>query len=337
MTGLRILRAGGDATIQDAGRAGWLRYGVTPAGPMDWIAHETANRLAGNAPGAAAIETGPGGIAVAAEGAPLRLGWAAAGFAVTLDDAPLPARAAATLEPGATLRIRAVAGGVWAYLAVAGGLRLAPVMGSLATHLRSAIGPFGGRALCAGDLLPCAPGAVAPPLALSGAPGSAPPPGAVRVLWGPQDDAFTDAARAAFAGEPYVLSARSDRMGYRLCGPRLAHARGHDIVSDGIPLGAVQVPGDGQPIVLMADRQPTGGYPKIAVVIRADLPILAQTRPGAAVRFRPVDRATAVAALRAARAALAALSPRPVGAALDLAALASGDHASGFVDARAPD
>ncbi len=144
MTSLRILRAGPACTIQDAGRHGLLRYGVTPAGPMDWIGHATANRLAGNPAGAAAIEIGPAGIELAAGAAPLALGICAPGFAVSRADTRLPGLVAITLSPGERLMLRPGPDHVWAYLAVAGGFSLAPVMGSLSTHLRSGIGPFGG-------------------------------------------------------------------------------------------------------------------------------------------------------------------------------------------------
>lgn len=308
MTGLRIFRAGPVCTLQDAGRIGWLRYGVTPAGPMDWIAHATANLLAGNLPGAAAIEIGPGGIEVTAEGAALRLGLSARGFTVRLGVNALPTRLALTLHPGARLTVQPGHEGLWAYLTLAGGFAEPPVMGSHATHLRSGIGPFGGKALFSGQYL--AANGIAPEgpdLALIE--GVAPYSDRIRYVPGPQDDHFTPAAQAAFGATTWQLSPQSDRMGYRLTGPALTHARGHDIVSDGIACGAIQVPGDGQPIVQMADRAPTGGYPKIGTVIRADLPRLAQTRPGQSLRFTPVTVDDAVAALRAAIPTAQAMQP----------------------------
>ncbi len=331
MTGLRVIFAGPGATVQDAGRHGFLRYGVTPAGPMDWISQSTANRLAGNPDGVAGMEFGPGGIEVEAVDGPLRVGLCAPGFLSMRGATPLPTRMALTLSPGQRLAIRAGKSHVWGYLAVAGGLELPPVMGSLATHLRSGIGPMG--ALAAGDLLPCAAGPETGAMALP----DPPAPGHVmRFVPGPQAEAFTDAGFAAFCDGIYEVSPRSDRMGYRLTGPLIAHAKGHDIVSDGIAMGAIQVPGDGQPIVLMADRQPTGGYPKIGTVIRADLPALAQSRPGTALRFTPVSVEEAVAALRTAMARLAQ-NAQPVSLGLDIEKLASGNHASGFLDARKED
>lgn len=299
MTTLRLLRAGPACTLQDAGRTGFLRFGVTPAGPMDWIAHHTANAMAGNPPGTAVIEVGPGGLSVTTEGGPVRLGLSARGFRVRRDGSDLPTRIALTLRPGARLEIEPGLSHLWACLAVAGGFDATPVMGSLATHLRSGLGPFGGAALTTGQALPVLAHptdedefALFDPIP--------PDPGPIRYIPGPQDDFFTPAARTTLSTATYSVAARSDRMAYRLSGPPLAHARGHDIVSDGIALGAIQVPGDGLPLVLMADRQPTGGYPKIGCVIRADLPRLAQTRPGQPLRFAPVSVEHAVAALHAA-------------------------------------
>ncbi|MFN0116638.1 MAG: biotin-dependent carboxyltransferase family protein [Paracoccaceae bacterium] len=300
MNALAILRAGPATSVQDAGRQGFLRYGVTPAGPMDWIAHRTANILAGNPSGGAAIEIGPGGLIVTAEGGPLSLGISAGGFRVSRDGSALPTRAAVTLAPGSRLEIAPGRSRLWAYLSPAGGFAVAPVMGSFATHQHSGIGPFGGGWIASGMVLPVA----TPARAGAGEAGlfdpDPPAEGPIRFIPGPQDDYFTADALALFASQTYRVAARSDRMAFRLAGPSLAHAKGHDIVSDGIAMGAIQVPGDGLPLILMADRQPTGGYPKLGTVIRADLPRLAQTRPGEALRFAPVPVAEAVAALRAA-------------------------------------
>ena len=309
MTALQILRAGHACTLQDAGRTGFLRYGVTPAGPMDWIAHQTANMMAGNPPGTAVIEVGPGGMSITADGAPLRLGLSARGFRVRRGGSDLPTRIALTLRPGARLEIEPGLSHLWAYVTVAGGFDAKPVMGSLATHLRSGLGPFGGIALMTGQSLPVlAPATDEEEFALFD---PAPPdPGPIRFVPGPQDDFFTPQALETLSTATYTIARRSDRMAWRLTGPPLAHARGHDIVSDGIALGSIQVPGDGLPLVLMADRQPTGGYPKIGCVIRADLPRLAQTRPGQTVHFRPVTVDEAVTALRAAIPDPAALRAR---------------------------
>ncbi len=309
MTALRILRAGPACTVQDAGRRGYLRFGVTPAGPMDWIQHRTANLLAANPPDAAAIEIGPGGMSVSAEGGPVRIGVSAQGFRLRRDGSDLPTRATLVLQPGARLDIEPGLSRVWAYLSVAGGFAEPPVMGSMATHVRSGLGPFGGRALAAGQVLAVAAQAEGDDEA--GLFERAPPDtGPIRFVAGPQEDYFAPQELARLAAATYTVAQRSDRMAYRLSGPALSHAKGHDIVSDGIAMGAIQVPGDGLPLILMADRQPTGGYPKIGTVIRADLPRLAQLRPGQSLRLAPVPVEAAVEALRAAVDEVSALSGR---------------------------
>ena len=303
MTGLRVTRAGPVCTVQDAGRQGFGRFGITPAGPMDWLAMATANRVIGNPAGEAVIEVGPGGMTVTPQDDNQRIGLSAQGFRVMLDGRSLPTRLAVTLRAGQDLAITPGPAGNWAYLALPGGIDRPEVMGSRATHLRSGLG---GGAVQAGDLVAALHPShdhpdtgLYPPASRDDAP--------IRFILGPQDDLFAPETLLLLQSARFVLSPRSDRMAYRLTGPALPAPSGHDIVSDGIPLGAIQVPGDGQPLVLMADRQSTGGYPKIGCVIRADLPRLAQTRPGQAVRFEAVTVEKAVAALRTAQANLAAM------------------------------
>lgn len=311
MTALRILFAGPGVTVQDGGRHGYLRYGVTVAGPMDPFAHAVANRALGNEMGAAAIEIPPGGVEVTAEDRPLGVAVAGGSFRVTLDAEALPAATVLRLEPGARLRLRAGDDGMWAYLAVAGGIDLTPVLGSQATHLRTGMGGPGGRMLREGDRLPLGPatgeaaatGAIIAPMLDR-------PADLIRVLPGPQDDYFDAAVFSAFLAGPWRVSERGDRMACFLDGPVLTHRLGFNIPSDGVAMGAIQVPGEGQPIVLMADRQSTGGYPKIATVIGADLGRLAQARPGTRLAFRAVSHAEAVRALAEERAFLA--GPIPV-------------------------
>jgi 5-oxoprolinase (ATP-hydrolysing) subunit C len=299
---LRIIAAGPGVTLQDAGRHGYLRYGVTAAGPMDRLAMATANRAVGAAPGATAIEVSLGGIELTAEGAALPIAIAGGNFDVSLDGHRLPSAVRLALTPGARLRIRAGADGAWCYLAVGGSIDVAPVLGSNATHTRSSLGGIGGRALMASDLLPvrdvssCEPGAAAltaPWLEQSNDP--------IRVILGPQDDYFSKAQIETFCRERWTISNRSDRMAYFLDGASIAPDNGLNIVSDGIVMGAIQVLGDGRPMVLMADRQVTGGYPKIATVIGPDQGRLAQMRPGTSVRFAVTTLDAAVAARRAER------------------------------------
>jgi len=180
-----------------------------------------------------------------------------------------------------------------------GGIDVHPVLGSRSTYLPGGFGGYCGRALRAGDKVPAwgglpagwSPQCAPPPLLPPEGPAGEPTP--LRVVLGPQDDAFTPDGLSVFLGTPYTVSSQADRMGCRLEGPPVAHRAGADIVSDGVAWGAVQVPGDGRPIVLLADRQTTGGYAKIATVIGVDLGLLAQAAPGDAVRFQEVDLWTA--------------------------------------------
>lgn len=299
---LTIISAGPGVTLQDAGRHGYLRFGVTAAGPMDALAMATANRAIGAAPGATAIEVSLGGIELTADGAPLPVAVAGGNFEVSLDGRKLPNAVRMPLAPGARLRIRAGANGAWCYVAIGGGIAVPPMLGSNATHTRSALGGIDGRALAAGDTLPVrtimpweggVAALTAPWLASNNDP--------IRVILGPQDDYFSREQIETLGEATFTVSHRSDRMAYFLDGPQIAPANGLNIVSDGIVMGAIQVLGDGRPMVLMADRQVTGGYPKIATVIGPDQRRLAQTRPGAAVRFAVTTIETAVAARRAER------------------------------------
>jgi biotin-dependent carboxylase-like uncharacterized protein len=306
-TRLIVHYAGPGVTLQDQGRRGLLRFGVTPAGPMDAAAHAAANLVLGSTQGAAAIEVSLGGLDLAAEGGTLGLAIAGGAFDIRLDRRPLPSACALKFEPGMKLSIRPGPAGAWCYVAVNGRFGLSPTLGSLSTHSRSHLGGLDGRALRAGDVLPVVDAGSAP----DGVRALLAPwlmtrqETRLRVLLGPQDDYFTRESIELLLGANWRLSTRSDRMAYRLDGPRLGHAKGHDIVSDGVAFGAIQVPGDGAPLVLMADRQPTGGYPKIAHVIGADLDALAQARAGDVVSFMAVSIDEAVEARRERFAAMA--------------------------------
>ncbi|RXT51261.1 urea amidolyase [Bosea sp. Tri-44] len=307
---LRVLAAGPGSTIQDGGRHGYLRYGVTGAGPMDPFAHALANRALGNPACAAAIEVSLGGLEVTAEGGPVAVALAGGSFAVTLDGQALPPAVVVAVEPGAKLKLRAGQAGAWCYLAVPGGFDVPQVLGSAATHTRTGIGGIEGRGLMIGDRL--AIGGASPAEVETGqiiAPLLERPAEAIRVILGPQDDYFAPDQIADFLAGPWTISARGDRMACFLEGPKLSHLLGYNIASDGIAMGAIQVPGEGQPIVLMADRQSTGGYPKIATIIGPDLGRLAQARPGTSLRFHVATHAEAVAARAAEQAFLSAAIP----------------------------
>ena len=327
---LLVDAAGPGVTVQDEGRFGLSRYGVTPAGPMDLGAYLAATRAAG---ADSAIEVSLGGAAFRAEGATLCVAVAGGAFDVRLDGRSLPPACLLPLAPESRLVLRAGASGAWCYVAVGGTLDLAPILGARATHARSGLGP---KPLAAGDALPFADAAPAPlePLALT-APWLAASGAPVRLLLGPQADYFAPEEIERFLNARWRIGARSDRMAYRLEGPAIRHGRGHDIVSDGVAMGAIQIPGDGAPLALLADRQPTGGYPKIATVIGADLGRLAQLRPGEDLSFRAVDWDEAVAARRDYFAAIAAGAERaPLCAEMTAESLLAENLVGGVVDAR---
>ncbi|MBM3956521.1 MAG: biotin-dependent carboxyltransferase [Gemmatimonadetes bacterium] len=287
---MRVIAPGPLSTVQDPGRPGYQRYGVSASGAMDGYALALGNRLLGNERGAAALEITLGGAEFEFLQDTL-FAVTGADLAPTLAGAPLAMWEASRAARGDRLAFAGPVVGTRAYLCVAGGFDTPPALGSRATHLGSRLGGLEGRALQPGDELPLGRPPAAPPLRR--VPAALVPAYAddvtLRVVRGPQEHAFTAEGLNTFYGSTYTLTDRSDRMGARLDGPIIEAAGGrYDIVSDAVPLGSVQVPGDGKPIVLLADRQTTGGYAKIAVVATADLPLIAQAAPGAAVRFTPV-------------------------------------------------
>lgn len=311
MTELIVRSCGPATSIQDRGRFLYQRYGVSPAGAMDRLFLAAANLLVGAAPDAAAIELGLGGARFSAEGS-LLVALAGPSCSLSVDGQKIAPFTAARAEAGAEIVARIDPGAAYAYLALEGGLATAPDMGSRSMHRRSGIG---GAPLAPGTRLP-AQGGGPKPLAFVEPPRHE--AGPIRILPGPQDDFFPPEALATLCGEGYRLSAQADRMGVRLEGPVLAHRDGYNIVSDGIVDGSIQVPGDGQPIVLLRDRQTTGGYPKIATIISADIGRFAQIPPGEPVRFAIVtlDEAIAAAARLEARIEELASACQPLAAPL---------------------
>jgi biotin-dependent carboxylase-like uncharacterized protein len=302
---IRVLDPGPQTTVQDGGRRGQLRYGIPPSGPVDARSFALANRLVGNPDDAAGLEFTLMGPRLRAE-SPCAMAVTGADAPVTLNDAPTAAWTTLHLDAGDVVKIGAARIGVRGYVAIGGGIDVPPVLGSRATYLRGRLGGLGGRALRRDDVLRVGAGGAVRRRAVPARviPDWREEP-VLRVVLGPQADRFTEAGVAAFLGGVYEVLPQSDRMGARLQGPRIAHARGHDIISDGIALGAVQVPGDGQPIVLLVDRQSTGGYTKIATVCSFDIPRIGQAKPGQRVRFAAVDVAEAQRLSRAAAADIA--------------------------------
>jgi biotin-dependent carboxylase-like uncharacterized protein len=308
---IHVTDPGPQTTVQDLGRAGQLRYGIPPSGPIDVRAFVVANRLVGNADGAAALECTLMGPRFTVQ--------TACAMAVTGADAPVTVNGEAAptwttipLAAGDAVRVAAARAGVRIYVAFSGGLDVPPVLGSRATFLRGRMGGVEGRALKRDDRLHLLP---APPPSRLQIPAASIPAiesePEIRVVLGPQQDRFTAEGIAALLGGAYDMLPQSDRMGARLSGPRIAHARGHDIISDGIALGSVQVPGDGQPIVLLVDRQSTGGYTKIATVVSFDIGRIGQVKPGQRVRFHAIDVAEAHRLRRDWRASMAAMKGVP--------------------------
>jgi biotin-dependent carboxylase-like uncharacterized protein len=320
------------ASIQDLGRRGYRHFGVPVSGALDNVSFRLANALVKNPANAAVLEMRLTGPRLRA-GAPVRVALAHAEATIECADGsrkPLPAWQSATLAPGDILKIGAVRGGA-GYLAVAGGFDVPLVLGSHSTYARAGFGSL----LSAGMMLPVGTADISQPeLAVSPAPTF--DDGLIRVIPGPQREMFTDEAFATFISSDYSVTQEADRMGLRLAGLTLTHVAGADIVSDAVTPGAIQVPGDGRPIVLLADCQSVGGYAKIATVIAADLPRLGRLLPGNTLRFAVVDVEQALAALRASEEwlaqAIAGLRPVHVGE-VDLAALYQANLVDGVIDA----
>jgi biotin-dependent carboxylase-like uncharacterized protein len=295
MSKLIISAIGAVSSVQDGGRHGAQRYGLTPSGAMDRLALAVANCLVGNAPFSAAIEIGPFGAAFIAREGAVRLALSGASRSADISGRAMAFDTSMTLADGETLTLGFARGGSFSYLAIEGGIAGEPMFGSLAVNARAGLGSPYPRPLQAGDELPAATASDATERRIDL---PAPVDGPIRVIMGPQDDEFDDATRKLFLESEWKISATSDRMGYRLEGPAIRHLHGHNIVSDGTVNGSIQVPGNGQPIVLMPDRGTTGGYPKIATVISADFGRFAQTQAGRGARFKAVGMAEAQAEAR---------------------------------------
>lgn len=329
-----MIDAVGPATsVQDAGRFGAQRYGLPPSGAMDRLGLAMANVVAGNPPFAAAIEIGPLGATFTARDGDIRIALAGAERVAKIGERAVAPLTSTVIADGATLTLGPARTGVFSYLAIEGGMLGEPSFGSFSVNTRAGLGTPFPRSLKAGDAIPTATATVwnserrLPPLPSSDAP--------IRVVMGPQDDEF-GASTEVFLNSDWTVSATSDRMGYRLEGPRVSHAYGHDIVSDGTVTGSIQVPGNGQPIVLMPDRGTTGGYPKIATVIGADLGRMSQTPTGHAFRFLAVTVQEAQAAAARFAEQIAALGGQLQNASADglnLAALHSANVAGAAISA----
>ena len=298
---LEVIEGGIFTTIQDLGRYGYQRYGVPVSGALDQFAVRVANLLVGNAEGDAGLEMtliGPR-IRFMADAV---ISVTGGDFGPLVDDQPIPCWQSVVVARGGVLSFSWPRDGMRSYLAVAGGIDVPLALGSRSTYARFRLGGLAGRALASGDRLPVFPRGPVPRVALRQLPSEDIPTygnsHGLRVLLGPQDDAFTERGIEDFLSSTYTVTFASDRMGSRLDGPMIEHRRSANIVSDGTPFGAVQITGDGMPTVLLADRGTTGGYTKIATVISVDLAGIAQAQADDTVRFRSVTLEEAHRALR---------------------------------------
>uniref|UniRef100_A0AAU2VCP0 Biotin-dependent carboxyltransferase family protein n=1 Tax=Streptomyces sp. NBC_00003 TaxID=2903608 RepID=A0AAU2VCP0_9ACTN len=283
---LSVVRAGALTSVQDEGRHGHAHLGVPRSGALDLPASRLANRLVGNALGSAVLETTLNGCAVRPRCA-VTMAVTGAPCPVTLDGRPVAWGAPVRVPSGAVVEVGAATRGVRSYLAFAGGITVEPVLGSRSTDLLSGLGP---ALLRDGAVLPLGrPAGAYPPVDEAPAPG-VPEELVLRVRPGPRADWFTADATAVLAGGRYRVSSSSNRIGLRTEGPALRRAVEGELPSEGMVLGAVQVPPDGRPVVFLADHPTTGGYPVLGVVPEPDLAAAAQAAPGTPLRFAPVGR-----------------------------------------------
>jgi len=305
MSRIEVIKPGALSLLQDRGRHGYQHLGVVVGGAMDEWSHRCANALLGNEEDEATLEItlmGPSLLFHEAQ----EIALCGANLSARIGEAELPMNRAVLVRAGARLDFGKRIDGMRSYLAVRGGFAVPGVMDSRSTYVRGAFGGLQGRALKKGDVLEV--GGVPPVSAASAArlgdadfieihqPEVHAPaialrtegPAPVRVIAGQQWALFTDEAQQAFMQAEFRISPQSDRMGFRLEGPVLERRHAMEMISEGVAFGTVQVPPDGQPIVLMADRQTTGGYPKIACVASVDLPLVAQLAPQEALRFEPI-------------------------------------------------
>lgn len=340
---LEVVAPGLMTSVQDLGRYGHQALGMPVAGAMDPIALRLANALLGNLENTAALEIGYLGPTLAIAADSLRVAFGGSAKLVVQSAGGGEARSlkpwrSVLLRRGDRLQIGSIEQGSVGYLAIQGGLAIPAFLGSLSTYMRAGLGGFEGRALRAGDRLPLnlgrAPDGEERELADMPDYGSGP----VRVVLGPQADRFTAGGIETFLSATYTVTKEADRMGLRLEGPAIAHTSGADIASEGLVTGSIQVPGNGKPIILMADRQTSGGYTKIATVISADLPRVGRLRPGDILNFAAISVPQAERLRRAQETAIRGLidgiRPAMADVTLDIAALYNENLISGTVDAK---
>ncbi|MCA1059834.1 biotin-dependent carboxyltransferase family protein [Rossellomorea aquimaris] len=305
---INVIKPGLLTTIQDLGRYGYQRYGVIVSGSMDPLAHKISNLLVGNDVDEAVLEITLMGPVLEFEETTL-ISICGGDLTPTIDGKPVPLRRSLLVKAGSILKFGSCTNGCRSYLAVAGGFNVETVMNSRSTYVRAGIGGVKGRPLKAGDTLQ--PGTVSEESAnmveyllpyvensnfteidwsiSSEFISSYHQKKAIRVIPGTEFDLFTEESREQFFNKPFKVSSQSDRMGYRLEGPSLHLEEEFDLISEAVVFGTIQVPSDGKPIILLADRQTTGGYPRMGYIASVDLPLIAQTKPGEEVTFTLVS------------------------------------------------
>jgi biotin-dependent carboxylase-like uncharacterized protein len=292
-----VIKAGIATTLQDLGRAGFGASGVPASGALDPLSLKLVNLVAGNASDAAALEMLYSGVALEVRGGAIRVALGGADATIESHDGggrELRAWRSALVRPGERLRVGPIRDSAAAYLSIEGAFDVRPVLGSRSTYVRGGLGGWKGRALRSGDVLPLvqahASERVERELAALPRFGS---PAVLRVIPGPHHTRFTHDALRALLSREYRVSTASDRTGLRLEGPALTHTGNYELLSEGMVPGSIQVPGSGQPVILIADHATVGGYPRIATIISADLAAAGRLRIGSSIRFSAVDAAEA--------------------------------------------
>jgi antagonist of KipI len=285
----KVIKPGLQTTVQDLGRYGYQQFGISPAGAMDEFAMQVANILVGNPTAAAVLEFAFIGPVLEAL-TDITIAVCGGNFAPKMKGREVQQWKSLRLKKGDVLSVGAAKAGAYGYIAVSGGIDVPEVMGSKSTLLNGGFGGLDGRVLKSGDLLAGRPEIRRLLKRLH--PSLIPEYRKrieIRVIPGPHVEMFTTESVSEFFSEEYRVSTKANRMGFQLEGPRLKHAKGPDIISDSVPLGGIQVPASGQPIILMADRQTTGGYARIGTVISVDIPTFAQAVPGTVVKFSQIS------------------------------------------------
>ncbi|WP_339193576.1 biotin-dependent carboxyltransferase family protein [Aeribacillus sp. FSL W8-0870] len=278
-------------TVQDLGRTGYQQYGVVVAGAMDSFSMQIANLLVGNRKDEAVLEATIAGPSLRAV-RDIVIAICGGDLAAKINGKDAPLWKSVLLKKGDQLSFTGLKSGARAYIAIAGGINVPKVMGSKSTYLKAGIGGLNGRALQKGDVIMGSDAVKTSTIGRMLSPSLIPKYEkhmTIRIVPGPHEEAFTKEGIDTFFSSVYEVTPQSDRMGYRLKGPKISHRKPADILSEAAPLGGIQIPADGQPIILMADRQTTGGYTRIGTVITVDLMYVAQAVPGAKIRFQPVS------------------------------------------------